>query len=152
MQVVTEARLPASPEAVWPLLCSSKMDTDVPCLFRFGVPKPVECRLPDGVGAVGGRRQCVSDRGTIQQRITHWESPRLLRFHMEDTNLRFRTSVTSLVDEFSLVATEGGGTVVTRKTTFETIGFGRGVKALVLSVGLKAVHRYVFRNWARLLA
>jgi hypothetical protein len=40
-------------EEVWTILCDSQMDAHVPLLFRFGIPKPVECRLPSGAGGAG---------------------------------------------------------------------------------------------------
>jgi len=152
MQVITSARLPGPPEKVWPLLCSSRMDPEIPCLFRLGIPKPVECRLPDGTGEVGARRQCTSDKGTINQRITHWEAPNLLRFQMEDTTLYFRPCVNSIVDQFSLTAADGGATLITRTTTIQVTGFAQRFKALIMCAGMKFVHRYVFKNWSRLVA
>ena len=104
MQVVTKAIISKPPDKLWPLLCSSRMDPEIPCLFRFGIPKPVECRLPDGVGGVGHQRQCVSDRGIINQRIIQWDEPNTLRFEMEDTNLYFRPCIDSIIEEFQLKA------------------------------------------------
>jgi hypothetical protein len=77
------------PEIVWPLLCNSKMTESAPLLFKFCIPKPVECRLKTGVGAVGSERQCVSNLGIINQRITCWEENRRLAFEMKDTDLYF---------------------------------------------------------------
>ena len=78
MRVRTSIVIQRPPAEVWPLLCSSKMDPRIPCLFRLGIPKPVECRLPDGAGGVGQRRECVSDRGVIRQRITHCATVRCM--------------------------------------------------------------------------
>lgn len=152
MRVITSAILPKPPEAVWPLLCSSRMDPKIPCYFRLGIPKPVECRLPDGKGAAGERRQCISDRGTINQRITHWESPTLLRFQMEDTTLYFRPCVSSITEEFKLAEGPNSTTLITRTTTIQVTGFAQTIKGFIMCVGMKFVHRYVFNNWSRLVA
>ena len=128
MRVRTSTTINKPPSAVWPLLCSSKMDTSIPCFFRLGIPKPVECRLPDGVGGVGTRRQCVSDRGVVHQRITHWQEEQLLRFQMEDTTLYFRPCVTAIHEEFVLEPQGSKGTRLTRTTN------GRRCRAVCLWV------------------
>ena len=151
MRVITSVVLPGSVEDVWPLLCCSKMDPKIPCHFRLGIPKPVECKLPEGEGGVGQRRQCVSNIGQINQRITHWDPPRKLQFEMEDTTLYFRPCVTSIVEEFELVPHANGSTQITRSTTIKIKGFGAWLKGLIMCVGMKFVHRYVFHNWARLV-
>lgn len=152
MKVVTTVILPRSPKDIWPLLCSSKMDPRIPCFFRLGIPKPVECRLPGGKGGVGQARQCISDKGMINQRITHWEEPTLLRFQMEDSTLYFRPCVTSIQEEFSLNPHGDTQTRITRTTTIQVIGMARWLKGMIMCIGMKFVHRYVFHNWARLAA
>ena len=149
MRVRTSVTINKPPAEVWPLLCSSKMDPRIPCYFRLGIPKPLECRLPSGVGGVGAERQCISDRGVVHQRITCWEEGRVLRFQMEDTNIYFRKCVTGIFEEFVLEPVGDGQTVVTRTTRISVSGFGGFFKALVMCSGLKCVHLYVFKNWAR---
>jgi hypothetical protein len=125
------------------------MDPRIPCFFRLGIPKPVECRLPDGTGGVGSRRQCVSDRGVIHQRITHWQEAQVLRFRMEDTTLYFRPCVNGIIEEFVLEPVGSDSTQLTRTTEFNVTGAGRSIKGLVMCAGMKCVHRYVFKNWSR---
>lgn len=150
MKVTTSALLPAAPADVWPLLCGSTMNRDTPCLFRFGVPKPVECRLPAGAGAAGARRECISNQGRVQQRILRWEPPSLLTFEMVETDLFFSRYVSAIEERFDLHA-EGVKTRIVR-TTRVSLQPGRSVvRALQLHVGLKQVHRYVFRNWVETL-
>jgi hypothetical protein len=149
MRVRTSTVIHKPAEAIWPLLCGSKMDPRMPCFFRLGIPKPVECRLPDGVGGVGQRRECVSHRGVIHQRITHWEAPRRLRFHMEDTTLYFRPCVSAIAEEFVLEPLGPEVTRLTRTTDISVTGLCQTAKSAVMCAGMKCVHRYVFRNWAR---
>ena len=122
MRVRTSIIINKSPAVVWPLLCSSRMDPRIPCFFRLGIPKPVECRLPDGVGGIGARRQCVSDRGIVHQRITHWQEQKILRFQMEDTTLYFRPCVTAIVEEFTLEPVGSERTRLTRTTDIAVAG------------------------------
>lgn len=134
---------------VWSLVCNSRMDGAPMLLFKLGVPQPVECRLPDGRGRVGGERECVSDQGTVHQRILEWVPEKRLRFRMEKTDLRFQRYVREIVDTFDF-APVVGGVEVTRTTEVATKGRLQFVKKLLLRLSLKQVHRYVFRNWHRL--
>lgn len=151
MIVRTATLLRRPPEEVWPLLCSSAMDRDRPCLFRVGVPKPVRCMLPDGEGSVGARRECVSDQGRVRQRITRWDPPAALAFEMLETDLPFASLVVGIEDTFEL-SKAPCGTAVLRTTKIDVKRAASVFAPLLLFLGLKQVHRYVFRNWARLLA
>ncbi len=147
MRVRTSTVIRRTPEDLWPLLCDSRMDARRSCLFRLGVPKPVECRLPEGAGGEGSRRQCVSDRGVVHQRITCWDAPWRLKFSMEDTNLYFRPCVAEMHEEFVLEALGREETRITRTTKLRARGRCAVLKEWLLWPGLKAVHRYVFGNW-----
>ena len=131
----------------WPLLCNARMDGAPSCWFRAGVPRPVQCRLPDQVGGVGARRECISDKGVIHQVILVWDPPHILSFRMEETTLYFRPCVPEIIDTFELTPIPTGGTRVIRTTQFAVTGRCRWAKTLAVSLGLKRVHRYVFRNW-----
>ncbi|MFM8285732.1 MAG: hypothetical protein ACKOGA_03290, partial [Planctomycetaceae bacterium] len=116
------------------------------------LPQPQQCRLPDGVGEVGGRRQCISDRGTVEQTILIWDEPTHLAFSMDRSDLYFRDSLPSIVDDFELVPLATGGTRATRTTSVTVIGRFQWFKRACLRVGLKKIHRFVFQNWARIAA
>jgi len=148
MQVVTTAIIPKPPTELWPLLCGSKMDPEIPCLFRLGIPKPVECRLPSGNVGVGEARTCVSDSGIINQRITIREPPRTLYFEMIDSNLYFRPCVTSISERFELEPYSLSSTRITRATSIQLTGVAPWLKGLIMFIGMKTVHKYVFRNWS----
>ncbi|SDZ54031.1 Polyketide cyclase / dehydrase and lipid transport [Asanoa ishikariensis] len=142
--------VPHPPEALWPALCDSRLELRPACpVFYVGTPRPTQCRLPDGPGEVGAARQCVSEQGEVRQRITAWEPPARLAFRMESTNLGFHRFVDELGDVFEL-APSGQGTSVTRTTTVTVRGFGRPALYPALWVGLKSVHRFVFRNWQKM--
>ena len=148
--IVRTSRLflcPAS--AVWPLLCNSQMEDSTTPLFGLGVPRPVRCRLPDGQGGVGSGRECVSDRGVVRQRILIWDPEKRLSFRMEDTDIWFRSFVREIVDTFDLAELNGSHVRITRTTEVTMKGRFRPVKACLLFVGLKHVHRFVFESWRR---
>lgn len=133
---------------VWSLLCNSRMDGTSTLLFKLGIPQPLECRVPDGRGRVGGERECISDQGIVHQRILEWTPEERLRFRMETTDLSFGSYVSEIVDTFDLAKTPQG-VRVTRTTKVGTKGRFRFLKQFALYLGLKQVHRYVFRNWRR---
>ena len=150
MIVQTTWRFDQSPEVIWPLLCNSRMEPTGSCLFGLGVPQPEQCRLPDGQGGVGSTRQCISNKGTIEQRILVWDAPQRLSFRMEKTDLYFKPCVPNIVENFVLEELLTGGTRATRTTDVQVTGWFRWPKQVMLWMGLKKVHRFVFRNWARL--
>jgi hypothetical protein len=147
--VRTNQSFSAPGSAVWPLLCDSRMDSAPGLWFKFGIPRPRECRLPDGLGGVGSERECISDQGIVHQRILVWEPTQRLSFRMERTDLRFQHYVSEILDTFDLVPTPNG-TLVTRTTQVQTKGRYQFLRRIALYLSLKQVHRYVFRNWRRL--
>jgi hypothetical protein len=143
--------MPHPPTVLWPLLCDSRLELQPRCpVFYLGTPRPTTCRLPEGPGEVGAARQCVSEQGVVRQRITIWEPPTRLAFHMESTSLGFHRFVDTLADVFELEDT-GAGTRIIRTTTVTVSGHGRAALYAALWVGLKSVHRFVFRNWQRVI-
>ncbi|HTS33843.1 MAG TPA: hypothetical protein VMI55_07925 [Thermoplasmata archaeon] len=146
--VRTRRAFPRPAGTVWPLLCNSKMDGSHRLLFRLGVPQPLECRLPDGEG-VGHERECVSDQGVVHQRILTWAPETKLSFRMESNDLRWSRLVDGIEDTFDLQTTPTG-VRVTRTTRVQVRPTASLFQRLGLRLGLKQVHRYVFRNWARL--
>lgn len=130
------------------MLCESRMaEAPRSPLFCLGLPQPVECRLPDGEGAVGGRRECVAADGTVQQQITVWEPPERLAFRMERTDLIHRLFLSEVIERFELTALDSSTTLIERTTTAR-IKPRFYLLCPFFKLGLRAVHRYVFRNWA----
>ena len=144
MQIRTSTNIKASKGDIWPLLTQSRMD--VPGCFCFGLPQPKSCELPSGTGEVGHERRCISDRGTVIQRIIEWSPPAKLTFEMVSTDHTWSSWVESLTEEFTLVET-GEITHVTRRTTIKAMGFMSLIKEIGFYAGLKRVHLYVFKNW-----
>ena len=150
MKVITSRYFSASSQQLWPLLFHSKMDEKQPCFFLCGLPKPLECRLVDDEGKVGATRECISDKGVIRQRIQEWEPNRKLKFELKETSLYFGPLVKSIVETFEIQKMEEGGSNLHRTTEFVVRKGFQPVLTLPMMIGLKAIHRYVFRNWRRL--
>lgn len=146
MKIRTSTTIKASRERLWPLLTNSEMNA--PGSFCLGVPRPVECRLPDGEGAVGASRHCVSDRGVVNQEITCWLPPDQLQFKMIDTDHDWSPCVESITEQFDLEDVNNG-TRITRTTTLRAKGYFRLLKEFGFYFGLKRVHYFVFKNWRR---
>lgn len=152
MRVTTTRVIPLAPDQAWLLLCDSRLALRPLCpVFFLGTPRPHECALPAGEGGVGAERECRSEQGTVHQRITVWEPARHLRFHMESTTLGFDRYLDELIDDFTLTA-HPTGTSVTRTTTFVSHGWLKPLRYAMVFVGLKSVHRFVFRNWQSTIA
>ncbi len=125
------------------------MDESITLQFRFCIPKPVECRLKSGAGGIGDERQCVSNLGVINQRITVWNENRRLEFEMKDTDMYFGRCVTGIKERFDLEKVGERETEISRTTEFQVKGRLGWLKSALIWIGLKNVHRYVFGNWAR---
>jgi len=146
--VRTTRQFPCSAGRVWPLLCESEIVPSRHVPFLPGVPRPVACRLPGGEGGVGAERACISDGGVVHQRITEWTPEHRLAFRMERTDLPFRRLVEEVVDTIVL-RSNPSGVEVTRTTSVKVNGPLRLLKGALVSLGVKQVHRYVFRSWVR---
>ncbi len=149
MIVRTTRVIAKPPAALWPLLCSSRMDGTPVCRLGLGIPTPLACRLASGRGGLGARRQCISDQGLTEQRITVWEPERALAFRMERTGAAYGRLLQAMEDRFDLVAV-AAGTRITRTTVFQVrAGPCPWGRAAVIAMGLKRVHVHVFANWSR---
>lgn len=128
------------------------MDEKQPCSFLFGLPKPIECRLPSGDGGVGQTRECVSDKGVLVQEILVWEPNKRLQFRLKETDVYFGPCVESIVENFDITVLNDHRTFIKRTTEFRLVKGWNKAAALPMWIGLKAIHRYVFKNWKRLSA
>lgn len=103
----------------------------------------------NGRGGVGEERECESDQGVVHQRILEWVPERHLTFRMERTTLPAGASISEMTDTIDLAPADGG-VVVTRSTRARIGGRFRFFKGWLVAIGLKQVHRVVFREWRRL--
>ena len=151
MQVTVETAvsIDAPTEAIWNLLCDARLPLTAPCCFKIGVPTPERCTLVSEQGQVGARRQCQTKQGVINQRITEWAPPHQLSFVMESDTLGLEQHLAGMSDTFS-VAKSGEGSVLSRRTVFETKGSFALPKACVFRLSVWNIHRYVMRNFKAL--
>lgn len=140
----------SSPEHIWPHFFQAEMDRSRPLLFRLGIPKPLSCRVLEGVPAVGNTRQCTTDQGTINQRIVVLKPFRQLTYQMQDSTVWCRQWIGCLEDTFTLDPLPNGQTQVRRKTQFKGAGLLAPLKTLALRIALAQAHRYAAKNWRRL--
>ena len=112
----------------------------------------MECRLADGSGGVGATRECVSDKGLIQQTILEWVPEQRLQFEMRETSIYFGPCVDAIIETFVLEPVGDETTKITRTTRFPLKPPARLWASIPMWIGLKSIHRYVFRNWRELAA
>ena len=150
MQLTSNWTFDCAPEHIWPNFLHARMDDTRPLLFRLGIPKPISCKVLEGVPALNHTRQCTTDQGTIDQRILTFDEERCLRYRMIDATIPKRHWIGHLEDRFSLLPLPDGRTRVERRTVFTGRGLLAPLKTLALLVALTQAHRYAARNWRRL--
>jgi hypothetical protein len=147
MRITTPRDLNLPPYEAWLLLSDSRLaHRPRRPAFCLGMPSPRECSLPDGERGQGAARDCRSEQGAVRQRITPWEPPERLSFHMESTDLVFERYVDRPADEFVRVP-RGAAARITR-TTVVARGPLKPVRYAGPAIGVKSVHRLVFRSRA----
>jgi hypothetical protein len=83
-QVSTSIVVDASPEVVWRYVAAFPEIEERPAaIFRAGIAYPVRTEI-DGSGW-GVSRRCVLSTGKLEERVTAWEPPNLLRFAVNST-------------------------------------------------------------------
>ncbi|MCX4161900.1 MULTISPECIES: hypothetical protein [Paraburkholderia] len=150
MKIESQWIFECQPQHVWPHFLHAQMDSSRPLLFWFGIPKPMSCRVLEGVAAVGNTRQCTTDRGTIDQRILQLEPNWLLQYQMQQSTVWCREWVGKLIDTFTLEALDGNRTLVRRTTEFEATGLLKVLRLVGLWAALRQAHAYAAKNWRRL--
>ena len=152
VRVTSAIQIAAPTLAVWAKLCDAEMPATAPCEFhlgRVGPPRPVRCELPDGPGAVGATRRCVSDRGTVTQRVTEWAEGERLAFELVAEDAGLGAHVAAMRDVFELEPAAGGGTRLTRRTEVVPCGPCPRLRGLALAVAVRRVHRFTMRGFQR---
>jgi hypothetical protein len=117
-------------------------------LMRLGLPQPQRCLL-DGEG-VGARRVCYFDKGSVEQRVLHWEPPRRLELAVVETQFPFRPfSFSGASYELS---EEGGLTRVRRTTTLTSRLAPRWLWRPVEHAMVQSEHHYLLDELRRRFA
>jgi hypothetical protein len=139
-----------SPEDIFPHFFFARMDESYPIAFRLGIPKPLSCKVLEGVPQVGNTRQCTTDKGYIRQEIVELIQDRKLVYEMRETNVWCRNWVSFLQDTFVLEPIDENRTRVSRATEFNGVASIPVLSTLALWFSLKQAHRYAAKNWRRL--
>jgi hypothetical protein len=150
MHVKSEWVFDCEPQYIWPHFLSATMDNSRPLMFRVGVPKPVSCRILDDTIAVGGTRQCTTERGTSDQQILEFTENKRLHYRMINSSMPLSHWIESLEDTFTLTSLPDGKTRVGRSTQFSANGAFKLLKSIGIAVFLRQTHSYAARNWRRL--
>ena len=143
----TETTVAGTPERAWDMVAQiQKLDGPRPFLLRVGLPVPTRCLLDNA--AVGGRRVCYFDNGSIEQEVTEWQRPSLMGLRVTESTLPGRHWLTFIDASYELFA-EGAQTRVVRHTTIGTRLYPRWYWRPLERWGVTSEHDFVFSNLKR---
>lgn len=148
VQVASSIVVSATPENIWKYLCDAHMPT-APWCFQFGVPTPQTCRIIGEATGVGAHRQCQTNQGFVDQRITEWQPPQRLTFVATSDTIGLYRHIKEMQDTFTLEQTPAG-TALTRQTNFETTGALAFVKAIIFKMTVRRIHRFTMKGFKAL--
>jgi hypothetical protein len=137
----------ASREVVWEQLKTfDRIDGTKGLLMTIGLPVPVSCNMSgEGVGAT---RTCYFEEGRIEERVTEWNPPSTMKLEIVAFDVPGRPWL-SFKDATYELTTEGGKTVVTRKTTIVSILGPAWYWRPLERIGVETEHEYVFEEVKR---
>lgn len=141
--LVTEA----SREVVWEQLKTfDRIEGTKGLLMTIGLPVPVSCDMSgEGVGAT---RTCYFEEGRIEERVTEWNPPSTMKFEIVAFDVPGRPWL-SFKDASYELTTEGGKTVLTRKTTIVSILGPAWYWRPLEKIGVETEHEYLFEEVKR---
>jgi hypothetical protein len=133
----------APPEKVWnSIKTMDRVNAHKGFLMRIGLPVPVSCSVDKE--EVGGIRTCYFESGFIQERITEWNPPRLMKLEIISWDVPGRPWL-SFKDASYELHEENGNTVMTRTTTIASrllpAWYWRGFER----IGVETEHEYLFQ-------
>lgn len=115
-------------------------------LMRIGLPVPVSCTMSgEGVGAI---RTCYFEQGHIAERVTEWNPPNSMKLEITEFDVPGRPWL-SFQDASYELTTEGGRTVVTRKTTIVSHLSPAWYWRPLEKIGVETEHEYLFEEVKR---
>jgi len=144
--VVSSIWIAAQPDKVWAALQSfDSLKAEKPVLMYIGLPVPIRCST-QGSGP-GAKRTCYFDRGYIEETVTAWQPPNMMRLSIDRTNMPGRHWLGFEGAEYDLHQ-DLGGTLLTRNTTIISnlypAWYWRGFERW----GVASEHRYIFADLA----
>lgn len=115
-------------------------------LMRIGLPVPVSCTMSgEGVGAT---RTCYFEQGHIAERVVEWSPPSSMKLEITEFDVPGRPWL-SFQDASYELTSEGGRTVVTRKTTIVSRLSPAWYWRPLEKIGVETEHEYLFEEMKR---
>lgn len=148
--VLTSVSIAAPATRVWKFLCDASMPTAAPWCFKLGVPTPNECTIVGETTGIGAHRQCRTNKGFVDQRVTEWIPPKKLSFVATSDTIGMYRHVKAMQDTFLLEESGKAVTVLTRRTEFETSGAFAPIKAWLFRMVVRRLHKYVMEGFRSL--
>ena len=145
--VTTTIHLAATPGQVWANIQSlDHVAGRKPILMYVGLPIPQRCVLQGT--ALGSKRICYFDQGSIEESILEWQPPYHMRLAIDRTNMPGRHWLGFEGAEYNLKA-DATGTTLTRVTTITSrlhpAWYWEGLEAW----GVSNEHDFLFSDLAR---
>ena len=145
--ITHEVTLDASPDAVWNQLKGfDKITGSKTFLMKIGLPVPVSCVM-EGEG-VGAKRTCYFESGSIEERVTEWQPPSVMRFEITASDVPGRPWL-SFKDAAYEIRSVNGKTVVTRTTTIVSRLSPAWYWRPMEKIGVETEHQYLFEELKR---
>lgn len=134
-------------EVVWNQLKTfDRIEGTKGLLMKIGLPVPVSCTMSgEGVGAT---RTCYFEEGRIEERVTEWNPPSAMKLEITEFDVPGRPWLSFKDASYELV-TEGGRTIVTRKTTIVSRLSPAWYWRRMEQIGVETEHAYLFEEIKR---
>jgi hypothetical protein len=115
-------------------------------LMTIGLPVPVSCTMSgEGVGAT---RTCYFEEGRIEERVTEWNPPSTMKLEITAFDVPGRPWLSFKDASYELIS-EGGRTIVTRKTTIVSRLSPAWYWRRMEQIGVETEHDYLFEEIKR---
>jgi hypothetical protein len=115
-------------------------------LMTIGLPVPVSCTMSgEGVGAT---RTCYFEEGRIEERVTEWNPPSTMKLEITAFDVPGRPWLSFKDASYELIS-EGGRTIVTRKTTIVSRLSPAWYWRRMGQIGVETEHDYLFEEIKR---
>ncbi|MGI8919859.1 MAG: hypothetical protein ACR2H6_14805 [Pyrinomonadaceae bacterium] len=143
IETITSVLVVAAPrERVWnSIKTMERVNGHKGFLMRIGLPVPVSCSIDKE--EVGGIRTCYFESGFIEERITEWSPPRVMKLEVTNWDVPGRPWL-DFKDASYEFREENGNTVMTRTTTIASRLMPAWYWKRFEKIGVETEHEYLF--------